>query len=175
MDLALLLVRLVLGLGIAAHGAQKLFGWFEGPGLKGLGGHLEGIGLRPGRLFALAGGVGEFFGGLLIVLGLFGALGPALVVAVMVTAIALFHAPNGFFTVKNGWELPSIYIAGALALAFVGFGAYSFDAALRLSILTTPAQTWITLAIAVLAGLGNLAVRRLARASAQPQSPAKAA
>ena len=67
--LPLLIVRLVVGLGFAAHGAQKLFGWFGGYGLAGTGGFFETVGFKPGKLFAGAAGVGEVLGGLLLALG----------------------------------------------------------------------------------------------------------
>jgi putative oxidoreductase len=70
MDLALLGLRLVVGLTLAAHGGQKLFGWFGGHGIEGTGASYEGIGLRPGRLNALLAGMAESSGGLLIALGL---------------------------------------------------------------------------------------------------------
>ena len=97
MDLGLLVVRAVLGLGMAAHGAQKLFGWWGGYGLQGTGGWLESQGFRPGRLFALAAGLTEAAGGLLTAAGLLGPVGPALVVSVMIVAIGVSHWGQGFF------------------------------------------------------------------------------
>ena len=78
MDAGLVVARVVLGLLMASHGAQKLFGWFGGYGIAGTGGFLESLGFRPGRLFARTAGLGEFGGGLLVALGLFGPVGPAL-------------------------------------------------------------------------------------------------
>src|SRR4029450_10623996 len=66
MDIGLLLLRLVVGLTVAAHGGQKLFGWFGGYGLAGTGGWLESIGFRPGKLQAAVAGGAEFVGGLLL-------------------------------------------------------------------------------------------------------------
>jgi len=160
MDAALLIVRLLIGLGLAAHGAQKLFGWFGGYGLAGTGGYFEGLGFKPGKLFAGAAGLGEMTGGLLVALGLFGALGPAIVLAVMLVAVLTVHVKNGFFTANNGWELPALYIGGAFALPFVGFGAYSLDRALGLTLFTAPQIVWIFYAAAVVAALLNLAARR---------------
>src|SRR5919202_2598079 len=97
LGLGLLIARLAVGLGIASHGAQKLFGWFGGYGLKGTGGFLESLGFRPGSLYAAAAGLGEFGGGLLIALGLFGPVGPALVIAVMTVASLTAHRGKGFF------------------------------------------------------------------------------
>src|ERR1700737_978144 len=96
MDIALplLIVRLI-GLGFAAHGTQKLFGWFGGYGLAGTGGFFQAArGFRPGHLFALAAGVSEFLAGILIVLGLGGPIGPMLLIAPMVVAIVAVHLPN---------------------------------------------------------------------------------
>jgi putative oxidoreductase len=159
-DIAFLIVRLILGLGLAAHGSQKLFGLFGGHGLAGTGGFFEGIGFRPGKAFAFMAGLGETGGGLLTALGLGGALGPVLIVLVMLVAIGSVHYNKGFFTSNGGWELPATNIAAALAIAFGGNGAYSLDNALNVSFLTAPQQIWYALAAAViLAGL-NLVVRR---------------
>jgi putative oxidoreductase len=166
MDIALLIVRLVIGLGIAAHGAQKLFGWYGGYGLAGTGGFFESLGFKPGKLFAAAAGLGEAGSGLLIALGLGGALGPAILVTVMLVAIASVHLDKGFF-VPAGWELNATYIASAIALAFAGFGAFSLDRVLSLGILTDPRQVWAALGAAVVLALLNLLARR---PTASPQA-----
>jgi len=160
MDTALLIVRLIVGLGIAVHGSQKLFGMFGGHGIAGTGGWFESIGFKPGKLFATAAGLGEFGGGLLVALGFLGALGPAAVLTVMLVAILTVHIKNGFLTSGNGWEMPVLYIAGAFALPFVGFGAYSLDRAFGLTVLTGETTAWILYGLAVVAALLNLAVRR---------------
>jgi putative oxidoreductase len=165
-DIVFLIVRLVVGLGFAAHGAQKLFGWFGGYGLAGTGGFFEGLGFRPGRFFAAGAGLGEFGGGLLLALGLGGPIGPALMIMVMTVAIIVVHLPKGFFAQDGGYELPLIYAAVALTFAFVGFGAYSLDRALNLALFATTAQTWIVLGIGFVLGLLNLLARRPA-----PQAP----
>lgn len=164
MDTAFLIVRLIIGLGLAAHGAQKLFGWFGGYGIAGTGAFLEGLGYRPGALFAVAAGLGETAGGLLTFLGLGGALGPALMVLVMLVAIGSVHVTKGFFTANGGWELPSLYIAGALAVAFAGSGAYALDRLFGIAFLSSTPQVWYALAAAVLAALLNLLARRPAKA-----------
>lgn len=167
MDIALLIVRLVVGLGMAAHGAQKLFGWFGGYGLAGTGGFFEGLGFKPGKLFAAAAGLGEVGSGLLIALGIGGALGPALLIMVMLVAIATVHISKGFFVANGGWELNAAYISVALVLAFTGFGAYSLDRVLGLNILNDPRQAWIALGAAVVLALLNLLARR---PTASPQA-----
>jgi putative oxidoreductase len=167
MDIALLIVRLVIGLGMAAHGAQKLFGWFGGYGLAGTGGFFEGLGFKPGKLFAAAAGLGEVGSGLLIALGIGGALGPAILVMVMLVAIATVHISKGFFVTNGGWELNAAYISVALMLAFTGFGAYSLDRVLGLNVLTDPRQAWIALGAAVVLALLNVLARR---PTASPQA-----
>lgn len=158
-SLGLLLGRLVLGLAIAAHGSQKLFGWFGGHGLAGTGGYFESVGFRPGRPLAMLAGLAEFTGGILTVLGLLGPLGPALIIAVMIVAMTQ-HAGNGFFAMNNGIETPLLYLAGALVLAVTGFGRYSLDAALDLAELHQPAVVSTAVAIAVVGGLASIALRR---------------
>lgn len=165
MDLGLLVARLVLGSLMAAHGAQKLFGWFGGWGLAGTGGFLESLGFRPGRVFAAVAGLTELASGLLVALGLLGPVGPALMVSVMMVAAVTVHGRNGLFATANGIELPLLYGAVALALGLTGAGAYSLDGGLGLDTLFTPASTAIVLALGALAGVANLALRRPAPAS----------
>jgi putative oxidoreductase len=158
MDTGLLIARMVVGLVMAAHGAQKLFGWFGGYGLAGTGGFFESLGFRPGRFFAAAAGFTEVTGGLLLALGLLGPLGPAMIISVMIVAIATVHWQHGLFAQNNGYELPLINAAIAAAIALVGNGAYSLDAQLGLS---WPAQViWVALALGVAGGFANLAIRR---------------
>jgi putative oxidoreductase len=152
---------------MAAHGAQKLFGWFGGYGLTGTAGFFEGLGFRPGRLFAAIAAATEIVSGVLVALGLLGPIGPALMVSVMVVALSV-HWPN-VFAQSNGIEVPLLYATAASSLALTGYGAYALDTALGLSALWTPTLTWVTLAIGVLGGLANLGLRRPAA-----QSPAHA-
>jgi putative oxidoreductase len=163
MDAGLLLARMVLGLLMAAHGSQKLFGWFGGYGLSGTGGFFESLGFRPGRFFAMAAGVTEFAGGLLLALGLLGPLGPAMVISVMIVAAVTVHLSHGLFAQNNGVEVPLLYGVGAAAIALIGNGAYSLDAALGLS---WPAEVvWIALGLGILGGFANLALRRVSTAA----------
>jgi putative oxidoreductase len=148
MDSGLLLARVVLGLLMAAHGSQKLFGWFGGYGLAGTGGFMESLGFRPGKLFAAAAGGTELVAGVLVALGLLGPLGSALIVSVMIVAMATVHWPNGVFAQNNGIEVPLLYAVGAIAIGLIGNGAYSLDAVLGL---TWSAQVvWTALALGVL-------------------------
>ena len=129
MDLGLLILRVVLGFTVAAHGAQKLFGWFGGYGLAGTGGFLESLGFRPGKVHAFVAGLFEFGGGLLLALGLATPVGAALVIAVMVVAVSTVHLSKGFWVTNGGFEYNLVIAAAALALAFAGPGQYSLEAA----------------------------------------------
>jgi putative oxidoreductase len=159
-DSAFLFARVAIGLLMAAHGAQKLFGWFGGHGLRATGEFLGQLGFRPARLFATGAALGEFASGLLIVLGLFGPAGPALMLAVMVVAAIGVHWRNGLFATTNGIELPLLYSIAAVRFALTGPGRYSLDAALGLEWTWTPRAIWIALAVGVAGGLVNLALRR---------------
>ena len=124
------LIRTASRLMLMPHGAQKLFGWFGGYGLDGTGGFFaQNLGLEPGLFWAaLVGGV-EFFGGLLLVLGLLtrpAALGVAIIMAVAVTV----HLPNGFFWNEGGYEYPLFWGLIALAIAFKGGAGLYLDRAL---------------------------------------------
>ncbi|HKT07737.1 MAG TPA: DoxX family protein [Gemmatimonadaceae bacterium] len=160
----LLVARIVLGLLMAAHGSQKLFGWFGGHGLAATGGMFEHLGFRPGKMFATVAAATEFASGLLVVLGLLGPVGPALMISVMIVAAASVHLRNGLFATSNGIEVPLLYATGAAALALTGPGAYSLDAALGLGKLSSPVVAGIALAVGILGGVGNLMVRRPATA-----------
>jgi putative oxidoreductase len=164
-DLGLFLIRVVFGLVFAAHGAQKLFGWFGGYGLAGTGGWMESMGFRPGKTFATAAGLGEFGGGLLFTLGFLGAVGPALMLSVMLVASITVHRKNGLFTTNNGIELPLLYATAAIGVALIGPGRYSLDQMLGDYRLLTPGVTWIILALGFIGGFANLAMRRPTPAS----------
>ena len=170
MEIVLLIARIVLGLGIAVHGAQKLFGWYGGYGVKGTGGFMETLGFRPGAFFALGAGLGEFGGGMLTALGLGGPIGPALMVMVMLVAILTVHLGHGFLVTKNGSELPLTYISGALVLAFAGPGVYSLDALFGIGSVWPSNAPWLALAAAVVLALLNVMARRPAQQKSAAQS-----
>jgi putative oxidoreductase len=159
MDAGLLVGRLVLGGLMAAHGAQKLLGWFGGYGLTGTGAFFEALGFRPGRAFAAAAAIAEVAGGALVAFGLLGPVGPALMLSVMIVAAVSAHWNNGVFAMNNGIEVPLLYATGATVLGLTGPGRYSLDALLGLASMWTPALDWSALGLGVLGGIVNLIVR----------------
>ena len=165
MDAGLLLARVVLGGLMAAHGTQKLLGWFGGHGIAGTAGFFEALGFRPGRLFATVAAVTEIVSGVLLALGLFGPVAGALMVSVMIVGAISVHWPHGVFASTNGIELPLLYGVGAAALTLTGPGAYSLDALLGLSAFWTPELSWAALAVGIIGGAANLAIRRPAPAA----------
>jgi putative oxidoreductase len=166
LSVGLLIVRLVAGLLMAGHGAQKLLGWFGGHGIAGTGAFFETIGFRPGRFFATVASLTEVASGLLVALGLLGPVGPALMLSVMIVAAVSVHWKNGLWAQAGGIEMALFYGTVAVGLALTGFGAYSLDAALGLDAHFTPAFTIAALALGLLGGVGNLLARRPLAAAA---------
>ena len=162
MDAGLLLARLVFGTVMAAHGSQKLFGWFGGYGLEGTAGFFEGLGFRPGRPFAALAGGTELVAGLMLAAGLLSPVAAALIVSVMIVAAVTVHWPGGLFAANNGIEVPLLYATGAAALALTGPGAFSLDATLGLTPYWTPAFTTAVLVLGMAGGFANLVLRRTA-------------
>lgn len=156
----LLVGRLILGSLMAAHGAQKLLGWFGGHGLAGTGGFFEALGFRPGRLFAVVASSTELLSGVLVALGLFGPVGPALMVSVMIVAAISVHWQHGLFAANSGIEVPLLYAAGGFALALTGPGFFSLDELFGLQSLWSPTLAWVALVVGIVGGIGNLAARR---------------
>ena len=126
-DWAALVLRVPVGVIFAAHGSQKLFGWFGGYGLQGTGQWMDSIGLSPGWLMALLAGSAEFFGGIALLLGLLTRPAAAALAFTMLVAILSVHIGNGLFMSNNGYEFGLALLAAALALAFSGAGRGSVD------------------------------------------------
>jgi putative oxidoreductase len=164
MALGLLILRLVVGLTMAAHGSQKLFGWFGGYGLQGTGGFLETLGFIPGRRNALFAGLAEFGGGVLLALGFATPLAATLIISVMFVATATVHIKNGFFNHSQGYEYPLTLAAVALSVAIIGAGPISVDGALHLR---DAGPVWGLGAL--LAGVIGGAIQLAGRRAPQPQ------
>ncbi|HEX7065600.1 MAG TPA: DoxX family protein [Bacillales bacterium] len=128
MGIGLLLIRLVVGLSLAGHGSQKLFGMFGGGGLKGTAGFFEKIQIKPGKTMALAAGLSEFAGGLLFALGFLTPLAALLIVITMLVAIVKVHGQNGYWVTQSGFEYNLVLMVIAIGVALIGPGLYSIDA-----------------------------------------------
>jgi putative oxidoreductase len=129
MKIGRLLLRTVVGGLFVGHGTQKLFGWFGGSGLDTTAQGFEHLGLRPGKPHAIAAGAAEAGGGALLALGLETPFAASVLTATMLTAIHRVHAKNGPWVTNGGYEYNLVLIAAALALAEVGPGPLSLDAA----------------------------------------------
>jgi putative oxidoreductase len=167
-DLALLAARQAIGHGMAAHGAQKALGWFEGPGPAGAAKMLEGLGFRPGATYANAAAWNEIVSGELIALGLGGPIGPAMMISNMIVAQASVHWPNGFFAGKGGIELGVVYGAAALAFAATDYGSISADALFGLR---DTFKSPVLLALALAGGIAGALVI-LEQRNTAPDTPA---
>ncbi len=130
MKIARLLLRLVIGGLFVGHGTQKLFGWFGGFGPEGTGQFFEQIGIRPGRRNAIAAGIAETGGGAALAVGLATPVAASALVATMLTAINRVHLKAGPWVTDGGYEYALVMIAAVLAVAEMGPGAPSLDAAL---------------------------------------------
>jgi len=140
-DAALLVLRVVVGLLFIGHGAQKLFGWFGGGGLKGTAHFMESLGLTPGRYWAVLAGLSEFVGGLLMLTGLLNPIGPLAILGAMIMATVKAHWGKPIWSSSGGAELPVVYGAIAVALLLTGYGRYSLDNLLNISL-----PSWVVLA-----------------------------
>jgi putative oxidoreductase len=130
-SLGLLLIRLVIGLTFAAHGAQKLFGWFGGYGIEGMTGWFDSIGLKPARPLAILAGVGELLSGIFFAAGFLTPLAALAMVVIMIVAIKTVTGQNGYWITANGYEYSVAIMAVAVGLALTGPGQYAIDALIK--------------------------------------------
>jgi len=158
-DLSLLILQLGIGLTFAAHGAQKLFGWWGGPGLAGWERAIEGMGFRPARFFAMTSGFVELGGGILLAIGLATPIAAAALAAQAIVIIGQVHWPNGFFNSRAGFEFPLLLGLGSAAIAVAGAGAISLDA--RIGLTVDPSIRLLLLGVGVVAGFVGLGIPRL--------------
>jgi putative oxidoreductase len=168
--IGLLILRLVVGLTLAGHGAQKLFGWWGGSGMKGWTGMVGKLRIRPALAWAWVAALAEFAGGLLVALGLLFPIGSLAIAGSMLVAIATVHLAKGFWVTKGGYEFNLLILASVIALALTGPGKYSLDQLFGIR-LPEPA-TLLVGAVAVAAGvIATLASRGpLAATESKPQT-----
>lgn len=169
-DLALLVLRIAVGVVIAMHGFMKL-GWVgKGGSPAGVAGWFDkSLGFKPGVFWAWVSILAEGLGGVLVALGLFGPFPAAAVAADLVVVTIVAHVPKGFWAHEGGWEFPVPVAAGAFAIAMIGNGRYSLDAVLGLTYSETLVGLWwIAMAVGVVLVL-------ILHAMFAPKAAAKAA
>jgi putative oxidoreductase len=157
-DIGLLLVRLAVGVTFTAHGAQKVLGWWGGPGFAGWSAGIARMGLRPAGLWAAISAGVEFVCGPLLVLGLLTPIASALLVAQSLYIVLKIHLPRGFFSAKGGIEFPLQLLAGSLLVVAMGPGALALDPLVGLSL--GPTTRIALLAVAVAGALLAMAIAR---------------
>jgi putative oxidoreductase len=167
-ELGLAIVRVALGATLAAHGSQKLFGWFGGRGIEGTSGGMEAMGFLPAKTSAVLAGLGEAGGGTLLALGLATPVAGSAAASTMLAAGAV-HKPAGFFVTKGGFEYAGILGLAGAAMAIGGPGYYSLDRLLgdRLN------RPWMAAAALTVFGAASAAV--LSRRRRALESPAPTA
>ena len=156
--IALLILRLVVGLTVAAHGAQKVFGWWGGSGIPGWAGALKRMRVRPAMPWAIASAASELLGGLGVAVGVLTPLAVFAIVATQLVAIALVHLPHGFWSTKGGYEFNLSILAAMIAVAIAGPGSISIDSLVGVKF--PEPVTFIVLAILTIGGVAAALVTR---------------
>lgn len=158
-DFSLLILQVGIGLTFAAHGAQKVFGWWGGPGLAGWEGAMAHMGFRPARLFAVTSALTELGGGLLLAVGLLTPVAAAALVAQAVVIVGRVHWQNGFFNSQSGIEFPLLLGLGAAAVGVAGGSAVGMDSYVGFAL--APSVGVAVVVAGVVAGFVVLTVPRL--------------
>jgi putative oxidoreductase len=174
LDLIMMCLRVLLGLIVAAHGVQKLFDWFGGPGLVGTASFLASLGLRPARLLAFLLGLAETVAGLALAVGLLTPIAAGVVAGIMIAAITLVHWSHGFWAQQGGIEYPLVLLALSAAIGLGGPGAYAADVRYPLDLpylaLSYPESFVYTVVAAIVVVLAITLVGRIGA----PARPARA-
>lgn len=172
-DLAILVLRLVLGVVFIVHGGQKLFGWMGGSGVKGVKGMMISLGCANPGLLAWMATLSEIGGGLLVLIGLLTPLAGALIISTMIVAIYTVHFKNGFLAGNRGYEYNLSLSAMALALVLTGAGRFSIDYVLGIARPLDQWPVWVAVVL-VLVMLGGTIMTELSRKmnTAAPQQQA---
>lgn len=173
LSLGLLILRVVCGLTLAAHGTQKCFGWFGGPGLSVWTQNLQKQGFKPAPLWSALVVLGELGGGLSLAFGLLTPLGAAGIFSAMLMAIVKSHWKNGFWNSKRGIEFPLSLLTISVAIGFTGPGAYALDTLFGLA-LPTPLLFCVLAIVGAIVDIVGLIISRppaVTPAETQPQKP----
>jgi putative oxidoreductase len=159
LGLALLIIQLGIGLTFAAHGAQKVFGWWGGPGLAGWEGAMERMGYHPARAFAVTSALIELVGGLLLAVGFLTPIVAGVLVAQAVVIIGQVHWSHGFFNTRSGFEFPMVLGIGAAALGLAAPTPISVDSAIGFAV--EPSVRVLLIVAGLVVGLLTLSIPRL--------------
>jgi putative oxidoreductase len=169
--LGLLMLRLVVGLTLAGHGAQKLFGWWGGPGMAGWTQAMRRMRFQPARPWAWISTTAEVGGGLLFAFGLLSPLGSLAIAGAMLVAIALVHWSKGFWVGRGGYEFNLSLLAAVAAVALTGPGAFSLDSALGIHVPEPVTLVAGTIALIVGIAIGFLTRTPPEATQVRPQAP----
>ena len=168
LDHAIALMRIVAGLLLVGHGAQKLFGAFGGPGIRGFAGWLGALGVPTPTAFAWFVGLCEFVGGLLFAVGLLSPIAALAISAVMLGAIVLAHWSKGMWVTNGGLEYPLVLLAIAAAVGLAGPGRYALEAVYGIVLPASSSAIYLVGLVIELVALAAIQVARTRRAAAQP-------
>ena len=171
LDIGLLILRVGVGLTFAAHGAQKAFGWWSGPGISGWRSGMERMNMHPAAFWAAVSIGAELAGGLLFAIGFVTPIAAAVLIAQSIVIVELVHWRNGFFNQKQGFEFPLALAIGALAVAFAGAGRLSLDNAF--GIVPSDAVRITFIALGVVGALVAIAIPRVAASNLGRESHAR--
>lgn len=168
-NLSLLVLRLVVGLTFAGHGAQKAFGWWNGPGPQKWEAAMTSMRFQPARFWAVLSIGVELIGGLLLAVGLLTPWAAMVLIGQSMVIILKAHLPKGFWNRDGGLEFPLALAAGVVAILGVGPGSYSIDSAIAYGL--PEAARWLLLAIGIIGGVASHWLTQLvpAQASAPQQ------
>jgi putative oxidoreductase len=168
-DLGLLILRIVVGLTMAGHGAQKAFGWWKGSGRAGWYAVMVRMGFRPANAWGLVSIGAELIGGILFGLGFLTPVAAMALIGQSVVIIFKAHWSRGFWGRDGGYEFPLSLVAGVVAVVGTGAGALSLDSALGLAY---PVELRAALlAFGVLGGTAAILVSRVPPAASSTEAP----
>jgi putative oxidoreductase len=166
-DVALLILRIGVGSIFAVHGAQKVFGWWDGPGLAGWKAVMVRLGFRPAGPWAALSALVELVGGLMLAFGLLTPLAATLAIGQSVVIVGVSHWKHGFFNRNNGYEFPMSLASGFAAVLLPGPGGLSVDSVIGFAL--APEVRAGLFVVAIVGGLASLALPSLlARRHAAP-------